>query len=143
MKWSPTGWGARIKDSQAKGGSYVIPVERWSRWANRAMVTDAKSGKLIPATQFPGYVELVPLHRVVAVVSAAPGWTANAHAFGQEPAYTTPIAAWVMDGEGDFWPVAAEGYDPTGEKTNPDPRGEHTLSPQSSSRLRILGPAQP
>ncbi|MGI5292741.1 hypothetical protein ACQEVF_56850 [Nonomuraea polychroma] len=138
MKWSPTGWGARITSEDAPGGSYVLPVERWSWWG-RAMVAH-ESGRLIPAKRVPGFEKLVPLHRTVAVVPAAPGWKVHAHAFGDLPAYSTPIAAWVMSGDGVFWPVAAAGRGNDPAPSNPDPDGEILLRPHMSSRCRIIGP---
>lgn len=136
MKTSPTGWGAQYTDSDGK--ELILPVEKWSL-LGRALVADEKTGQLVPATKRRGFVELVPLHRVVAVVPAAPGWKISAHAFGGSPAYSTPIAAWVMDGEGQFWPVIAHGGE---SKDNPDPRGEITLTATWSTRNRIIPPTQ-
>lgn len=135
MQWSPTGWSARIVD---EGGTYTRSVERWSD-KGEAMVGD-KSGRLIPATKIPGFTELVEHHRVVAVLPAAPGWAVEAAPFGPRDRFVTPIAAWVMDGEGDFWPVIGVSEPEGGGPERPNPKGEYTLGPYMSSGHKIVPP---
>ncbi|NJP98644.1 hypothetical protein HCN51_56080 [Nonomuraea sp. FMUSA5-5] len=141
MRWSPTGWGAEIIDNDAPGGLTVLPVERWSS-RGAAMVAHT-SGRLIPARRVPGFQKLVETHRTVAVIPAAPGWNIHAEPSGDQPSYITPVAAWVMTGDGDFWPVAAVGHDIGAGPANPDPDGAIMLRPHWSTRCRIVGPAYP
>jgi hypothetical protein len=137
MKYSPTGWAAEVKDDDGQP-SYLLTVERWSE-SGEAMVAH-ESGKLVPASTAPGFVKIVPLTRTAAVVSATPGWTVRADMIGDKAPFTAPVAAWVMDGEGRFWPVIAVGTDERGGTANPDPAGELSLRPVSSTRFHIVPP---
>jgi hypothetical protein len=138
MVWSPTGWGVRVIDGD-DGTSLILPVEQWGP-KGEALVVDREQARLVPATRLPNFRELVRLRRVVAVVPAAPGWTIDAHMLGSQLPFTTPIAAWVMDGEGHFSAVAgvADSVSRMGE--NPDPEGEYVLRQAMSSRYRIVPP---
>jgi hypothetical protein len=140
MRWSPTGWGAEYIN--AEGDRYTRSVERWGD-RGEALVGSEEEGRLVPATKLPRFQQLVEFHRVVSVVPAAPGWTLHAQAFAGAPAFTTPIAAWVMDGDGDFWPVAGVGEPSFPGMGNPDPEGEHSLRATLDTRHRIVPPSQP
>lgn len=136
MKWSPTGWGAKIVEEDWE---YSLPVEKWGP-GDEAMVAMHDNPKLIPVTKVPGFKELVPYHRVVSVIPATPGWKVQADQFGPFPPYTAPIAAWVMDGEGSFWPVIGVSDPGNREPYRPSPNGEYTLTPYLSSRNKIIAP---
>jgi hypothetical protein len=136
MKWSPTGWGAKIVEGERE---YSLPVEKWGP-KDGAMVAMTDSPKLVPVTKVPGFKELVPYHRVVSVLPAAPGWKVQAERFGPFAPYTAPIAAWVMDGEGIFWPVIGVSEPEDGGPHRPSPDGEYTLRPHLSTGNKIIAP---
>nr|WP_280873669.1 hypothetical protein [Streptomyces sp. CZ24] len=104
------------------------------------MVATNDSPRLVPVTKVPGFKELVPYHRVVSVAPAAPGWTVEADPFGPFPGYSAPIGAWVMDGEGLFWPVIGVSKPEDGGPHRPSADGEAVLRPHWSSGNKIIGP---
>jgi hypothetical protein len=138
MKYTPTGWAAEFTTEDGTG-TYTRPVEKWSAIRGEALIAD-ESGRLVPARKQPRFSKLVEFHRVVAVVPAAPGWALRADAFGEAEAFSTPIAAWVLDEEGDYWPVAS--VHPT-EATlkNPAAEGVPLLQAVASSRYHIIPPS--
>ncbi|MFJ9847196.1 hypothetical protein ACIRYZ_43590 [Kitasatospora sp. NPDC101155] len=113
-------------------------VERWGD-KGEALVGD-ESGRLVPAVKVPGFQKLVENHRVVAVLPAAPGWTVQSAQFGPFEPFTTPIGAWVMDGEGMFWPVIGVSEPKDGGPYRPSPDGEWVLRPHLSSGNKIVPP---
>ena len=136
MKWSPVGRGAKIVEGERE---YSLPVEKWGP-KDEAMVAMRDSPKLVPVTKVPGFKELVPYHRVVSVLPATPGWKVQADQFGPFAPYTAPIAAWVMDGEGIFWPVIGVSETEDGGPHRPSPDGEYTVRPHLSSGNKIIAP---
>jgi hypothetical protein len=54
--------------------------------------------------------------------------------------YTAAIAAWVMDGEGIFWPVIGVSEPEGGRPHRPSPDGECTVRPHLSSGNEISAP---
>jgi hypothetical protein len=92
------------------------------------------------AVKVPGFQKLVENHRVVAVLPAAPGWTVQSAQFGPFAPFTTPIGAWVMDGEGMFWPVIGVSEPEDGGPYRPSPDGEWALRPHLSSGNKIVPP---
>ncbi|MFE1989175.1 hypothetical protein [Streptomyces mirabilis] len=137
MKWSPTGWGAEIT---GETGDYTVPVEKWGA-KNEALVADPDKAKLVPATELKGFKRLVEHHRVVAVVPAGPGWTVESDRFGPFPGYSAAIGAWVMDGEGHFWPVIGASEPPDGGPSRPSSKGESVLRPHWDSGITIVPPS--
>ena len=135
MKWSPTGWGAEIKN---EGGQVLRVVEKWSDEGD-ALVGD-ESGRLVVAAKLSGFQRLVQLHRVIGIIPAATGWRVNAHTFGPYPGFISPIAAWVVDGEGNFWPVIGLTEPEGGGQAQPSDDGDVIMKARLSSRYRIIGP---
>ena len=138
MKYSPTGWAAEYRTDESEE-TILCVVEKWGA-EGEPLVVDLNSCKLAPAATLPGFLKLVPLTRVVSVVSATPGWSVRADAIGNREGYTAPIAGWVMDGEGTFWPVIPASEDESDSMSKPDPRGEMRLKAVSSSNIRIVPP---
>jgi hypothetical protein len=138
MKYSPTGWAAEYRTDEGEE-TFLRVIEQWGA-EGEPLVVDLDAGQLASAATLPGFLKLVPLTRAVSVVSAAPGWSVRADAFGDREGFIAPIAGWVMDGEGTFWPVIPAGEDESGFISKPDPRGEMWLRPVSSSSIRIIPP---
>jgi hypothetical protein len=136
MRSSPTGWAAEVL---GKHGEYLVDVEKWGD-KGEALVVDAKSARLVPAEKLPGFQTLVPLHRVVAVMPSAPDWRVEADRFGPFPGFSTPIAAWVLDGHGAFWPVIGVSEPEGRGPMRPNPEGEVTLRAAWSSGNKIVSP---
>jgi hypothetical protein len=139
MELSPTGWGIEITD--ADGGTYIRAVEKWSE-KGEPLVGDEEAGRLVPAQKIAGFTKLVRLHHVVALMPAAPGWTLSARAFGGQAAFTTPIAGWALNNEGELWPVATIAASEEAGPQNPNPEGESWLQIATDTRYRIVPPPQ-
>lgn len=138
MRWTPTGWIAEFVDEDG-GMPRRFAVERWAD--NGDALIGHESGRLVPARKQPGFKGIYELSRPVTVIPAAPGWTVRGDAFGHLESFTAPIAAWVMSGEGSFYPVFDAGWQtPDSGPVNPNPNGSHALQEGASSRYHIVPP---
>jgi hypothetical protein len=105
MEFSPTGWLAYYKPT-TPNGTVLRPVEAWNSEGD-ALVVDEARGKLVRASNIADFVRLARCSRVVAAVTAQPGWALRLWEDDHDDAsvFSLPITAWLVDESGNLTPV--------------------------------------